>query len=90
MTRIDETGLTYQVYFGWKVHEHLVKKQRSLSNAIKSHVLFKYVWFIAAFFRQFAKFVNIYFLVITLLAFVPDSPKSPWVSAGTLLVLMVA
>ena len=26
VTRIDETGLTYAVYFGWKVHDHLIKK----------------------------------------------------------------
>ena len=26
VTRIDESALTYEVYFGWKVHEHLVKK----------------------------------------------------------------
>ena len=47
-----------------------------------------YSWLPKAFFRQFTKFVNIYFVIITLLAFVPDSPKHPLLSAITLTVLM--
>ena len=41
------------------------------------------------FFKQLIKPVNVYFVIITLLAFVPDSPKDPTLSALTLSFLML-
>ena len=89
MTQIDDSHLPYHVYFGWRVAEHLVAKQRAMSNSVIQMHLGKYNWLPIFFFKQFKKLVNIYFIVITLLAFVPGSPKHPALSAVTLCVLML-
>ena len=39
-------------------------------------------------FYQLKKLANIYFIVITLLAFIPGSPKSPYFSILTLAVML--
>ena len=49
----------------------------------------RYNWLPIFYFKQFKKLVNIYFIVITLLAFVPGSPKHPALSAMTLCILML-
>ena len=39
-------------------------------------------------FFQMTKLANIYFVVITLLAFIPNSPKSPYFSILTLALML--
>ena len=48
----------------------------------------KYNWFPIALFHQMKRLANIYFLGITLLAFVPGSPKSPYFSLLTLTLML--
>ena len=45
-------------------------------------------WIPMSLFYQLKKLANIYFIVITLLAFIPGSPKSPYFSVLTLAVML--
>ena len=46
-------------------------------------------WVPKATFNQLTKLANIYFVAITLLAFVPNSPKAPTSSLLTLTVMLI-
>ena len=77
------------VYFGWKRHDHLEGKQRDKDNKVRTSRYTDANWVPLALFNQLKKLANIYFLVVTLLAFIPNSPKSPGSSILTLTISLI-
>ena len=78
------TDLPRPIYFGWKVDKRLIVDQRKMRNLVQTARYTDYNWVPMSLFYQMSKVANIYFIVITLLAFIPGSPKSPYFSILTL------
>lgn len=79
-------NLPRQIKFGW--HGDYAKNQRNKDNRVKSSRYTNRNWIPASLFFQISKVANIYFLLITLLAFIPDSPKEPIISVLTLALML--
>ena len=77
-----------QVFFGWRVDHRLTGNQREKQNLTRTARYTKFNWVPISLMHQLTKLANIYFVVITLLAFVPDSPKAPWNSLLTLFLML--
>ena len=86
---VEEKKNSYSVYFGWNVKEQFVRAQRAKSNTIRTALFTKRTWIFVALFKQFKKPINLYFLLITLLQFIDDSPKNPILTSITLTALIV-
>jgi hypothetical protein len=69
--------------FGWHVDTG-IQDARKLNNKVRTARYTKYNWVPIAMFHQMKRTANIYFMVITLLSFVPGSPKLPYFSLLTL------
>ena len=82
------TDLPRPIYFGWKVDKRLIVDQRKMRNLVQTARYTDYNWVPMSLFYQMSKVANIYFIVITLLAFIPGSPKSPYFSILTLAIML--
>ena len=67
----------------------MVGDQRKKDNMIRTSRYTRLNWIPAATFNQLKRLANIYFLIVTLLAFVPGSPKSAFSSILTLSISIV-
>lgn len=65
-----------------------MEDQRRLMNYVRTARYGSWNWVAMSLFFQMSKVANIYFVVITLLAFVPGSPKSPYFSILTLALML--
>ena len=77
---IEQTGekyrFTYKVNFG-RFLQRRMKGQRFMNNRIVTSYYTNLNWFPLSLFKQFKKPVNLYFTLITVLHFMPFSPKKP-------------
>ena len=76
------------LHFGWRIDSQLLGTQREKNNNIRTARYTKSNWVPASLMYQMKKLANIYFIVITLLAFVPGSPKSPFFSILTIAIML--
>ena len=76
------------IHFGWRVDRDLIKTQRIKGNQVRTALYTNLNWIPSALFNQLKKLANIYFIAITLLAYIPGSPKKPELSLITLAVML--
>ena len=76
------------IHFGWRIEKSIMGDQRKRNNNLRTARYTKRNWVFASLFNQIKKLANIYFIVITLLAFFPGSPKSPFFSILTVAVML--
>ena len=76
-----------KISFGWQETKALVGA-RKLDNKVRTARYTRNNWVPVALFSQLKRLANIYFLAITLLAFVPEAPKSPYFSLITLAIMI--
>ena len=67
----------------------MVGDQRDKDNKVRTSRYTDSNWIPAATFNQLRRLANIYFLIVTLLAFVPGSPKSALSSIFTLSISII-
>ena len=77
-----------QVHVGWRLDLEVMAKQREKNNSVRTARYTKMNWVPVSLFNQLKKLANIYFLVITFLAFVPNAPKTPYFSLLTLSIML--
>ena len=58
-------------------------------NKLRTARYTKYNWVPVSLFNQLKKLANIYFVLITLLMFIPGSPKAPFNSFFTLMMMLM-
>ena len=81
--------MTRKVHFGWRVDPILLENQREKKNVLQTARYTRANWIPVSLFNQLSKLANIYFVIITFLAFIPDSPKTPIFSLLTLSMMLI-